>query len=241
MDHELDIRLDVTLQATPEQVWDAIATTTGLAAWFMPVPVDATDAGTEVWEPGKHLLIRTPAGPDGSSQAFEYVIEAGAGGTTVLRFSHSGFLGDDWSDEYEAMTRAGWGMYLATLAEYFVHFAGQSATYIEAEAPPSSARAEAWPALGAALRPDGPLTVGATVRITGGVATEDGQPIVATIDLVDDRFVGLRTADALIRFHGRWLMGMSVAVSHHAYGEIDAPMATQRWAGWLASVFPADP
>ena len=50
--------------------------------------------------------------------------------------------------------------------------------------------------------------------------------------------MGIRTPDALIRFHGRWPLGMPVAVSHHAYAEgVDAAAATKAWESWLADVF----
>ena len=48
----------------------------------------------------------------------EFLLEARAGGTTVLRVVSSGFLpADDWEDEYEAMVSGG-AMYLHTLSEY---------------------------------------------------------------------------------------------------------------------------
>jgi uncharacterized protein YndB with AHSA1/START domain len=40
MPREFKISKEVTLEATPEQVWDSIATEAGLAAWSMPTPVD---------------------------------------------------------------------------------------------------------------------------------------------------------------------------------------------------------
>ena len=126
MPERFEVRRDVALDATPEQVWQAIATGAGLATWFMPMEVDADSEMVVAWEPGQRLAIETPPAADGSTQAFEYLIETSGGGTTVLRFVHSGFLGDDWSDEFEAMTGMGWDMYLDTLAQYFRHFAGRT-------------------------------------------------------------------------------------------------------------------
>ena len=55
---------------------------------------------------------------------------------------------------------------------------------------------------------------------------------------MSSNFVGVRTADALIRFHGRAPLDLPVAVSHHAYVEpFDAPAMTQAWEGWLAGAF----
>src|SRR5450432_2159352 len=116
MPKEFKITKDVLLEATPEQVWQSIATEAGLSAWFQPAPVDPASEMVVAWEPGRHLAIRTPAADDGSMHAFEYLIEARGGGSTVLRFVHSGFAGDDWSDEYQPVTSGGWDMYLYTLA-----------------------------------------------------------------------------------------------------------------------------
>lgn len=33
--HEFDLRKEITLDATPQQVWEAIATGPGIDAWFM--------------------------------------------------------------------------------------------------------------------------------------------------------------------------------------------------------------
>jgi uncharacterized protein YndB with AHSA1/START domain len=234
MAERFEVRKDVGLDATPEQVWEAIASGPGLATWFMPMEVDADSEMVVAWEPGKRLAIETPPDDDGSTQAFEYLIETSGGGTTVLRFVHSGLLGDDWSDEFEAMTGMGWDMYLYTLAQYFRHFAGRAAVYVEAEGPPSSATDAAWPLLVRALGVEVPIEPGTAVHIDVGVTG----PLDGVVDYVSSNFVGVRTVDALVRFHGRAPLGLPVAVSHHAYGEpFDAPAMTQAWEAWLAGAF----
>ena len=35
MPHEFELRKEITLDATPEQVWEAIATGPGIDGWFM--------------------------------------------------------------------------------------------------------------------------------------------------------------------------------------------------------------
>jgi uncharacterized protein YndB with AHSA1/START domain len=223
MPKPFEIRKEVELEATPEQVWDAIATGPGLSAWLMPMPMDADSDMVEAWEPGRRLAIRTPEADDGATQAFEYLIEARGQGSTVLRFVHSGFGGDDWSDEYEAMTSGGWDMYLHTLSQYLAHYAGRPAVYVEAEGPPASAKADAWSRLAPALGLPGPVHV----EVIGD----------AEVDYTAPTFIGLRTPDALVRFHGRSSIGLPVAVSHHAYTSIDAPATTKAWEAWLERVF----
>jgi Uncharacterized conserved protein len=40
MPREFELRKEVALDATPEQVWEAIATGPGITAWFMPHEVE---------------------------------------------------------------------------------------------------------------------------------------------------------------------------------------------------------
>jgi hypothetical protein len=230
MPGEFKITKEVLLEATPEQVWESIATEAGLAAWFRPAPVSPASELVTAWEPGRRLAIRAPAAPDGSVHAFEYLIEARDGGSTVLRFVHSGFAGDDWSDEYQPLTSGGWDMYLYTLAQYHARFSGRRAVYAEAEGPASSATAGAWPVLVAALGTGGPPEPGSAARIElPGAAS-----LAGVIDYVTPNFIGLRTPDALVRLHGRWGLGMTVAVSHHAYSDcFDAGATSQAWRAWL--------
>ena len=55
--------------------------------------------------------------------ALEFTLE-GRSGTTTVRFVHSGFLGDDWESEYEALAE-GDAMYIHQLAEYVRFFRGR--------------------------------------------------------------------------------------------------------------------
>jgi hypothetical protein len=235
MPKEFKIAKEILLDATPEQVWHSIATEDGLAAWCFPSPVDPASETVVAWEPGRHLAIRTPVAADGSMHSFEYLIEARGGDSTVLRFVHSGFAGDDWNDEYQPVTSGGWDMYLYTLAQYHSYFSGRPAVYVEAEGPASSAVPEAWPRLMGALGTRAEL--GCDVRIElAGVGTLD-----SVVDYATTNFVGVRTSDALVRFHGRWGLGMTVAVSHHAYGEpFDAGAAGRAWEKWLNQALTVD-
>jgi len=227
---EFEVHKNVPLDASPEEVWEAIATGPGLEAWFMPMELDPESALVLAWEPGKRLAVRTPESDSGSSQAFEYLIEARDGGSTVLRFAHS-LAGDDWNDEFVSMASRGWDMYFHTLTQYFTHFRGRSATYIEAEGPNSSALQQNWPRL---LDAVDATTLHGSVRLT----LPGRPPTAGTVDYVSENFLGVRTADALIRFHGRWPIGMPVAVSGHVYVDgIDATDTAAAWTTWLAATF----
>ncbi len=235
MPRPFEIRKEVVLEATPEQVWEAIATGPGLATWFMPMELDLDSSVVTSNEPGRRLGIRMPAGEDGSFHAFDYRIERDGPGGVVLKFGHSGFTGDGWSDDYEALTGSGWDMYLHTLSQYFVHFAGRPAHYVEAEGPPASADDELWPRLLAAI--------GLTEAAKEGTGVRFDIPslgaVEGTVDYVTPNFVGLRLPAALIRFHGRGGLGMPVAVSLHIYvsTDYDVDGAQRAWESWLAGVF----
>ncbi|WP_189056307.1 SRPBCC family protein [Longimycelium tulufanense] len=163
MPREFEMRKEAELDATPEQVWEAITTP---AAWLFETQAVPEGATVVAWNPPNHFSVRLPAAEDGTTHAFEYLIEAREGGSTVLRFVHSGFLSDNWDSGYEDLTSHGWDMYLHTLALYLKHFAGRPATYVEADAPPSSAAEEAWPVLLRELGVTEPLNEGDRVRLT---------------------------------------------------------------------------
>jgi uncharacterized protein YndB with AHSA1/START domain len=233
MGRPFEIRREVELDASSEQVWEAIATSPGLAAWFMPMEIDPDSPMVTSWEPGRRLGVRTPAADDGSFQVFDYRLESDSPRRTRLRFSHSGFTGDDWIDDFEAVTGAGWDMYLHTLGQYFVHFAGRAAVYLESEAPPASADPASWPRLVAALGLVEPVEPGAAVRFElPGVG-----PVEAVVDYATPTFIGLRAPLALIRFHDRAALRMPVVVSQHTYlTTFDVTSAGRGWEAWLANV-----
>lgn len=217
MSHEFEVREEIALAATPDQVWDAIATGPGVDSWFIGRSEIEPGVGGKVvndcggfemestitaWEPGKRFASRSAPGPDGAYMAFEYLIEARDGGSTVLRFVHSGILGDDWADEYDAL-KVGDRVYLQNLALYLKYFPGRTATVSLFLPGPQVPDADAvWSAFRRAfgLSGDGEVSVGDTGRIAiDGIA-----PTEAIVEIVHHpSFLGARTRDALYLFvHG---------------------------------------
>jgi uncharacterized protein YndB with AHSA1/START domain len=145
---------EVVLDATPEQVWQAIATGPGISSWFVPTVVEPREGGrlrqdfgsgfavegqVMVWEPGRQFGYGrcVPAGgspdqpnpeqpsPGGPDYVFEFLVEGCAGGSTVLRFVQSGFLDTEgWEAEYDSFEH-GWELFFANLAAYLRYFAGR--------------------------------------------------------------------------------------------------------------------
>lgn len=235
MTREFEIAREVRLEATPAQVWEAITTAEGTSGWlFTTEDVQPDGPGVTGWDPPRRLAVTTPVAEDGSTQAFEYLVEAREGGTAVLRFVHSGVLGDDWNDEYEDLTRAGWDMYLHTLAMYLKFFRGRPATFVSAEGPAASADQRAWAKLPRALGlPDTPA-VGERVRLTpAGLPAVEG-----IVDYAGPSFLGVRGDDAIYRFHGRAQLGLPVAVGHHLYGPgVNQEKEQDAWRSWLEHAF----
>ena len=84
MSHEFEVREEITLTATPDQVWDAIATGPGIDSWFMGrnevepgpggtarthLPGFAMESTITAWEPGQRYATRTGTAPDGAFMA----------------------------------------------------------------------------------------------------------------------------------------------------------------------------
>jgi len=247
MSKDFEITDEIILDATPEQVWEAIATGPGVDSWFMgrteiepgeggTSSLDMTDAmgfvqksAITAWEPARRLAFRED-GPDGAFGAFEYLLEGRDGGSTVLRFVHNGVLaGDDWDEEYFESMRAGDLMFLRQLAAYVKHFPGRHASsnlFLVGPAVPDSERV--WSRFADALSLS-EIAEGAPVRLnvpglpaTEGVVEFLGAPY----------FVGVRTP------HGIHLLVKGyrnvLVVGYHGFSE-DGKDIAQAWRSWLAS------
>ncbi|MGI8939708.1 MAG: hypothetical protein ACR2JF_16135 [Iamia sp.] len=58
---------------------------------------------------------------------FEWLVEAGDGGTCIVRLVNSGFGdGEEWDEQYHGMTE-GWKFFLANLRLHLTHFRGRRA------------------------------------------------------------------------------------------------------------------
>lgn len=132
------------LAATPQQVWDAIATADGISAWMVPTRLDPQIGGAVSFDVGfwSHGIVTdyTPtrrfayaepwpiadhmptADHDVSSLtpiATEFLIESASGGSCVIRVVSSAYgTGADWENEFFAEMVAGWAELLDNLAAH---------------------------------------------------------------------------------------------------------------------------
>ena len=211
MGHQFEQHHSAEVPASPDEIWAAVASGPGIDSWFMGRnEVEAGAGGTvrtvfgeyapelEItgWDPGHRFAYRSDQAPDGRFIAYEFLIEGRAGGSTVLRTITSGFLpGDDWADEFEAMTLGG-ELYFGTLVAYLTYFAGRFAEPVTAFGPPGTSwdrdRALLCRALGL---PEGAMP-GDLARVTAdGIGSVDGVVYCANAHVI-----GIRTQDALYRF-----------------------------------------
>jgi uncharacterized protein YndB with AHSA1/START domain len=247
MGHEFETSNEIAVDATPEQVWAAIATGPGIDSWFMGrTEIEPREGGTarmsvgdlftsestvSVWDPPNRFEYRSTPGEDGSFMAFEFLIEGRQGGSTVVRLVQSGVIGgDDWEAEYDAL-RKGWPMYLRTLAQYLTWFPGRTATPISAQGPQQADQDQVWEALKRGLGLTGTVSEGDTVRFT----LDDSTPVQGVVDSVlYPSFLGVRTSDGLYRFVGR---GGAVGVGHHVFADVDQQETERAWQAWLTRLF----
>jgi len=238
--HEFELTDVAEVPATPEQVWEAIATGPGIDSWFMGRnDVEGGTGGVVrgafgayrpefrigTWDPPEQLGYGSETAPDGRRIAYEFLVEGRDAGSTVIRCVTSGFLpGDDWEDEFEAMTTGG-ELFFRTLVEYVTHFAGRTATPVTAFGPAVGDWDRAWARLGTALSLSARPAEGDRVLIgSEGV-----------VYAVNDQTVGVRTADAMFRFV-RGFQGAMVACHHLFTPGADADVEEKTWGDWLNRV-----
>jgi uncharacterized protein YndB with AHSA1/START domain len=248
MGHPFEITKDVEVGATPEQVWDAIATGRGQDSWFMGRnTVEPRQGGTSTfsigdytatstvttWEPPTRFAFAQEPDPDGSFHRFDYRVSERPGGGASIRYEHTGMLGDDWEAEYEAM-QEGDPAYVFKLQQYLTFFAGRYATSVEAIGPDVADREHAMALYRRALGLADDVQVDDPVKAElDGIGTIDG-----SVDFVSPSFLGVRTADAILRFI--WAFDGRSMVGHHLFADgVDRAEAERAWGDWLARSFAA--
>jgi uncharacterized protein YndB with AHSA1/START domain len=239
MGREFEVCREVELPGTPEQVWEAVSTEAGLASWLFPEmtpPHGAEGSPVQVWDPPHHLAIRQER-EGGWFNALEFRIEARAGGTTTLRYVHSGIFDDEgWDTQYDAVD-SHTDFYLHTLGQYLGHFSPRTATYIGdgpggIDGPEASMQPDGFDRLKRALGVGG-ASEGEHVDLDLGPAGR----VDGTIDYARGPFLGVRTSDGLYRFFGRNAFGAPVGLVLHDFNGGDAERTKQALQSWLDSVY----
>jgi uncharacterized protein YndB with AHSA1/START domain len=253
------IRLEVEVPGTPQQVWEAIATGSGISAWFIPAEVDEREGGEitthhgpemditgtiTAWEPPHRFAYKegewSPAEPSKLAGATEFLVEARAGGTCVVRLVANLFgSGEGWDDQVEGID-AGWRDCLDKLRVYLTEFPGQPCATILVTGTAALPHDEAWAALTAALGL-GEVAPGERIEATAA----DAPALAGTVDRPDQGFLRLRIDQPApgIAAVLAWAAGDHVSIRLHAhlYGDEAAAVAARdepAWRVWMGEHFP---
>jgi uncharacterized protein YndB with AHSA1/START domain len=141
------VQVEVEVSGTPDEVWRAIATGAGISSWFVPTRSEERQGGQQVcnfgpgmdsaatittWQPPKRFVAEGDMGLPGSPRvATEWIVEARAGGTCVVRVVHSLFAStDDWDNQLDALEQ-GWPAYFRVLRRYLETFKGMACSAMQ--------------------------------------------------------------------------------------------------------------
>ncbi|MEU1200826.1 SRPBCC domain-containing protein [Streptomyces sp. NPDC005813] len=240
MSKEFEIAREYEVDATPEQVWDAL--TTGTGGWLWPMEFDGERRvgpfGSTLtnWDPPHRLTSRSEdvGFPTQSLNQLDNTIEPRDEGRRAwVRYVHSGIFTDDWDNQYDGASKHT-DFYLHTLRQYLTHFAPRPVAFTTLNGPEASQASDAFTAVGRALGLSDDTAEGAKVSARG----PGGRALDAVVDYRNPYFIGLRTDDALIRFFGRNHWGAPVGISVHDFAaDADAGRDEAAWQGWLNGVF----
>lgn len=256
------VEMELDLNATPEEVWRAMATGEGYAAWFVPAGIEERVGGditfhlmpgvtsggkVTIWEP-PHRFGYEEYNWSGEAPpvATEITIEAKAGGTCTMRMVHSLFTShDDWDDEMESFEN-GWPGFFRILRIYLENFAGKRAAQSQARGNFDGDANEAWKRLS-----DGLGLAEAKPGEARTLTAQGGGWLVGTVEHAVTR----PTPEMLLRLSepgqgvasiGTYSWGgqVHVALQLILYGdEAAALLSTEapHWDRWITSNFPPSP
>lgn len=275
---ERSVEASVEVPGTPEEVWRAIASGPGISSWFVPSTVDERVGGLAVssfgpgmdsaatitaWDPPRSYIAETREGP--VQVATEWIVEARAGGTCLVRVVHRWFADNaDWDGEFEGHVYGWAASFFRMLRISLTQFPGQPCSAFQLAAFSAEPAPRVWRAIREGLRVDG---------ATGRVESVPGMPplsgVAERLEVDDPELLRIRSTApqivaALEGMEGEnpellvclerpapglahlFVMAMGeqtmLSIRLYLYGDAGARAAAEaerQWGGWLAATFPA--
>jgi uncharacterized protein YndB with AHSA1/START domain len=252
------VEMELLVPGTPEQVWQAMATGPGNAAWFVKAEIEpkvggklVIDFGTDAkstgevttWEPPvQFAYVEREWGEGTPPCATEITITARSGDKCLVRMVHSLFAAtDDWDDQVEGF-EGGWPAFFVVLRLYLRHFAGMRAASFLAMKKSKIPAAAAWKRLCEKLG-----LASADVGDRRDVAAGPERWELAVEHVAQDEkqrylVVRLDAPSPGVALVGVYDTGdtTNVSVVRYAYGEDSAARVTEveaRWRAWLDETF----
>ncbi|WAZ20907.1 SRPBCC domain-containing protein [Streptomyces cinnabarinus] len=241
MPKEFEIAREFEVDATPQEVFEAVTAGTGGYLWPMEPPEPRVGGkgpfGSKVtaWDP-PHRYTNLVENVEGISEQtrnqLDYTIEPRDEGKRAwVRYVHSGIFVDDWDNQYDGAAKHT-DFYLHTLREYLTHFAPRPAAFATFDGPEASKAPDALDVVARALGVG--AEAGARVRVHGP------DDFDAVVDFRNPYFIGLRTDRSLTRIFGRNHWGHPVGISLHDFAPDAGSSIAEceaEWQGWLNKVF----
>jgi uncharacterized protein YndB with AHSA1/START domain len=236
------MQVDLDIDAPPEAVWDALATSAGTAAWSFRVDAEPREGGTvrldrgpfaeddtgivTAWEPPHRF------GYEGGPIAVEFLVEARDQGSCALRVVNTFPGGTEW-DVIAEEAGNGWRMSLILLRAYVTNFAGQPWAPLDFKQPVSAP-------------PEAREEVGARFAEALGVRGGEFSNALASgvVEHLDPTYVLLRATTPCpglfaISSFPMDVTTLSVNMTGRLYGpdaEAVAAREHPRWQEWLTSL-----
>lgn len=254
------VEMNLIVDGTPEEVWQAMATGPGNTAWFTKTEIEehvggkvqfdfgsgmASTGEVTTWEPPfKFGYVEREWEEGAPPVATEIVITTRKGGKCSVRMVHSLFTSkEDWDDQLEGF-ESGWPGFFEVLRQYLAHFAGKNAASFQIMLSANCGALEAWQRLTEKLHLRGAdvgerRTLPAELEAPAGVVEQVAQ--------------GANVRTLLLRMEepqpGIALVGtyadadkVRASVSYFLYGENAAELATRKqtlWSDWMNDLFPS--
>jgi uncharacterized protein YndB with AHSA1/START domain len=254
------VAMEFTTPGTPEQVWEAMATGPGNAAWFTRATIEehvggrlrfhfgadmSTEGEVTTWQPPETFgYVEREWMPGAPPVATEITITPRSGGQCTVRMVHSLFASsDDWDDQLESFEK-GWPGFFEVLRLYLAHSPGAPAATFMVMTKADLDGITAWKALIGSLGLT-EIHAGESVR-----TSEAPEPLTATVERVHQdrtqRYLLMRLegptpgAASVGTYAWEGKANISVTLFFYGPGAADAAASSEpRWKAWLRERFPA--